>query len=95
MSRKRSIASILNEESELTSSQLLISRLSRSAYSFINDEIEEVALNQQLSTQPYNKIICNCAKCKGKLVELRIKITYKIDQHSNNKLEESSFGAEF
>ena len=47
MSRKRSIASILNEESELTSSQLLTSRLSRSAYSFINDETEEPALNQQ------------------------------------------------
>ena len=95
MSRKRSIASILNEESELTSSQLLTSRLSRSAYSFINDETEELTLNQQLSTQPYNKVICNCAKCKGKLVELHTKIAYKIDQHSDDKLEESSFGAKF
>ena len=94
MSRKRSIASILNEESELTSSQLLTSRLSRSAYSFINDKTEEATLNQQSSTQPYNKVICNCAKCNGKLVERHTKACHEIDQYSDNDLEESSFGAE-
>ncbi len=90
--RKRSLASILDEESESTSSQLPTSRSSRSAYSFINDETE-ATLNQQSSTQPYNKVICNCAKCNGKLVERRMKACHEIDQYSDNDLEESSFGA--
>jgi ssDNA-binding Zn-finger/Zn-ribbon topoisomerase 1 len=90
--RKRSIASILNEESESTSSRIPTSRSSRSAYNFINDETEEAALNQQSSTQPYNKVICNCPKCNGKLVERRTKAFHEIDQYSDNDLEESSFG---
>ena len=90
--RKRSLASILDEESESTSSQLPTSRSSRSAYSFINDKTE-AALNQQSSTQPYNKVICNCAKCNGKLVEHHTKACHEIDQYSDNDLEESSFGA--
>jgi hypothetical protein len=90
--RKRSIASILNEESESTSSRIPTSRSSRSAYNFINDETEEAASNQQSSTQPYNKVICNCPKCNGKLVERRTKAFHEIDQYSDNDLEESSFG---
>ena len=79
--RKRSLASILDEESESTSSRIPASRSSRSAYSLINDETEEAeaALNQQTSTQPHNKVICNCARCNGKLVERRTKALHEID----------------
>ena len=94
--RKRSLASILNEESESTSSRLPTSRSSRLTYSLINDKTEEAeaTLNQQTSTQPHNKVICNCVRCNGKLIECHMKALHEIDQYSDNNLGESSFGIE-
>ena len=51
-------------------------------------------MNQQTSTQPYNKVICNCARCNGKLIERHTKALHEIDQYSDDDLGESSFGIE-
>src|SRR5947207_3412180 len=74
MSRKRSIASLLNDLDEeslsIQSSSVVHSRRNRSIASIVN---EETASSSRPSSNIRKKVICNCPDCNGKLVDSHIK----------------------
>lgn len=74
MSRKRSIASLLDDLDEespsIQSSSAAHSRRNRSIASIVN---EETASSSRPSSNIRKKVICNCHDCNGKLVDSRTK----------------------
>ena len=74
MSRKRSIASLLDDLDEespsIQSSSVAYSRKNRSIASIVN---EETASSSRPSSNIRKKVICNCPYCNGKLVDSRTK----------------------
>ena len=74
MSRKRSIASLLDDLDEespsIQSSSAAHSRRNRSIASVVN---EETASSSRPSSNIRKKVICNCHDCNGKLVDSRTK----------------------
>src|SRR6185437_1714124 len=78
MSRKRSIASLLDDLDEespsIQCSSVAHSRRYRSIASIVN---EETASSSRLSSNIRKKVICNCSDCNGKLVDSRTKELHK------------------
>jgi hypothetical protein len=74
MSRKRSIASLLDDIDEespsIQSSSAGHSRRNRSIASIVN---EETTSSNRPSSNIRKKVICNCPDCNGKLVDSRTK----------------------
>src|ERR1043166_7358940 len=74
MSRKRSIANLLDDLDEespsIQSSSVTHSRRNRSIASIVN---EETASSSRPSSNIRKKVICNCPDCNGKLVDSRTK----------------------
>src|SRR5436190_14309372 len=91
MSRKRSIASLLDDLDEespsIQSSSVAHSRRNRSITSIVN---EETASSSRPSSNIRKKVICNCPDCNGKLVDSRTKelheFTYQEYQGSQSPI---------
>ena len=97
MSRKRSIASLLDDLDEespsIQSSSVAHSHRNRSIASIVN---EETASFSRPSSNIRKKVICNCPDCNGKLVDSRIKELYELNSHIKNiKVHKVQFGLIF
>jgi hypothetical protein len=87
MSRKRSLSSILNEESDRPYA-IPSSRRNRS----ISTILDEESSNQSSSTPSRSGrlVVCNYHKCNGRLVDPRTKFLHESNQNSEDDSSEGS-----
>src|SRR5436190_20507133 len=95
MSRKRSIASLLDDLDEespsIQSSSVAHSHRNRSIASIVN---EETASSSRPSSNIKKKVIYNCSDCNGKLVDSRTK-NFMNPHIKNIKVRKVQFGLIF
>ncbi|CAB5355023.1 unnamed protein product [Rhizophagus irregularis] len=84
MTRKRSLLSILNEESDSTPHAISLSRIQRTRS--VSNIIDEESSNQSYPTSSRIKrlVAYNCSECNGRLVDLHTKTIHEINQDSED-----------
>ncbi|GET53938.1 hypothetical protein GLOIN_2v1786147 [Rhizophagus irregularis DAOM 181602=DAOM 197198] len=84
MTRKRSLSSILNEESDSRPHAIPSSRIQRTRS--VSNIIDEESSNQSYPTSSRigRLVACNCSKCNGRLVDPRTKTIHEINQDSED-----------
>ncbi|GET53787.1 uncharacterized protein LOC105342819 [Rhizophagus irregularis DAOM 181602=DAOM 197198] len=84
MTRKRSLSSILNEESDSRPHAIPSSRIQRTRS--VSNIIDEESSNQSYPTSSRigRLVACNCSECNGRLVDPRTKTIHEINQDSED-----------
>ncbi|GBC18001.2 hypothetical protein RIR_jg26760.t1 [Rhizophagus irregularis DAOM 181602=DAOM 197198] len=84
MTRKRSLSSILNEESDSRPHAIPSSRIQRTRS--VSNIIDEESSNQSYPTSSHIGwlVACNCSECNGRLVDPRTKTIHEINQDSED-----------
>jgi hypothetical protein len=84
MMRKRSLSSILNEESDSRPHAIPSSRIQRTRS--VSNIIDEESSNQSYPTSSRigRLVACNCSECNGRLVDPRTKTIHEINQDSED-----------
>ncbi|GET55402.1 hypothetical protein GLOIN_2v1786147 [Rhizophagus irregularis DAOM 181602=DAOM 197198] len=84
MTRKRSLSSILNEESDSRPHAIPSSRIQRTRS--VSNIIDEESSNQSYPTSSRigRLVACNCSECNGQLVDPRTKTIHEINQDSED-----------
>ncbi|CAB5355003.1 unnamed protein product [Rhizophagus irregularis] len=84
MTRKRSLSSILNEESDSRPHAIPLSRIQRTRS--VSNIIDEESSNQSYPTSSRIErlVACNCSECNGQLVDPRTKTIHEINQDSED-----------
>ncbi|GET57088.1 hypothetical protein GLOIN_2v1786147 [Rhizophagus irregularis DAOM 181602=DAOM 197198] len=84
MTRKRSLSSILNEESDSRPHAIPSSRIQRTRS--VSNIIDEESSNQSYPTSSRigRLVACNCSECNGRLVDPRTKTIHEINQNSED-----------
>ncbi|GET61689.1 uncharacterized protein LOC107327733 [Rhizophagus irregularis DAOM 181602=DAOM 197198] len=84
MTRKRSLSSILNEESDSRPHAIPSSRIQRTRS--VSNIIDEESSNQSYPTSSRigRLVACNCSECNGRLVDPHTKTIHEINQDSED-----------
>jgi hypothetical protein len=85
--RKRAVSDLLSDNEESTTTRS--SRKSRAVSRILNEESDE----ESTSTTPTHgrrMEICNCSKCRGKLVDARTKIIHNVEDDQDSPQENTN-----
>ena len=84
--RKRAVSDLLSDNKESMTTRS--SRKSRVVSRILNEESEE--LTPTTPTHERRMEICNCSKCRGKLVDIRTKISHDVEDDQDSPQENTN-----
>ena len=87
--RKRAVSDLLSDNEESTTTRSFCK--SRAVFRILNEESEEsTPITPIRSTHKRRMEICNCSKCKGKLIDIHAKITHDVNNSEDDQNSEVS-----